>query len=123
MPYDPKANTHDNRSFALNIMWVGFAGSLWLFASKLLGSGLGPSPMAGIAAGSLIALVFIGRQDEYFQRLVTKAAAWACAVVGLWLFVSTIPGADEHVTDHELGLAIVALTFHVSFAIARLRGT
>ncbi len=67
--------------------------------------------------------MFIGRQDEYFQRLVTKAAAWACAVVGLWLFASTIPRADDYVTDHELGLAIVTATFHVSFATARLRGT
>jgi hypothetical protein len=122
MPYETKAGSSDNHSFALNTMWVGFAGSLWLLASELLGSGLAPSPIAGVVAGSLMALVFIGRQDEYFQRLVTKAAAWACAVVGLWLFASAVPRTDQHVTDHELGLAIVAVAFHVSFAISRLRG-
>jgi hypothetical protein len=122
MPYDPAASNHDDRGFVLVIMWIGLAASLVFLAGKLLGSDLFPGLPLGVTAGSLIGLLFVGRQDEYFQRLAAIAARWACAVVGFWLLASEISATEAYVSDRGLGLAIVAATFHVRFAIARLIG-
>lgn len=123
MPYETKPSFYDDHGFALNAMWVGLAAAIWLLVGELFNSEINASPIVGVVAGSLIGLVFIGRQDEYFQRLVATAASWTCAVVGLWLFASAIPMTARYVIDHELGLTIVAATFHLAFAIARIRGT
>ena len=124
MTYKPRALSESDSSFALNVMWFGLAGSLLLLAAKVFGFFEAVDGIAGgVTAGSLTGLVFFGRQDEYAQRLIATASAWACAVVGLWLFLSVISFTDQYVTDHVLGLVIVATTFHVTFAIARLRGS
>lgn len=123
MSYDPKAITSSDRSFALNMMWVGLGASLILLVGKVFGFFDHVESIAGgFAAGSMIGVVFAGRHDEYFQRLVAFASRWSSCVIGLWLFASIASITDELVTDHILGLIIVVATFHVALAAARLRG-
>lgn len=123
MPYEPKALTADDRNFALHMMWVGLASSLALLASKLFGLFHMVDMIAGgFTAGTLIGLAFAGRQDEHFLGLVSFAARWALAVTGAWLFASIAPVSKDYVDDTSLGLVIVAATFHIAFAFARMKG-
>ncbi|MCK0128428.1 hypothetical protein [Erythrobacter sp. F6033] len=123
MSYDPKAISTDDRSFALNAMWVGLAGSLLMVAGALFGFLEKVSFAAGgFTAGTLISLVFVGRHDEYFQRLVAFAARWACAAVGIWMFLAIGPITDEWITDPLIGLTAIAAIFHIALAAARMRG-
>ncbi|GMN01520.1 hypothetical protein [Erythrobacter sp. MTPC3] len=123
MPYVPNQPGEENRNFALQSMWVGFAAAWLLLAGKAFGffdhvDAIG----GGFASGSLIGLIFFSYQDEYMQRLIGKASAWSCAVVGLWLFASVVSFTSGYVQDHVFGLIIVAVTFQTSFAISRIRG-
>ncbi|WP_108790795.1 hypothetical protein [Erythrobacter sp. Alg231-14] len=123
MVYTSNSITGDDRSFALNMMWVGLPGSITLLAGQLFGIyDFVIALIGGITSGTLIGLIFVGKHDEYFQRMVGKSASWACAAAGLWLFASIAPITEEYVTNHVVGLGLIAATFHSVLAICRIRG-
>lgn len=123
MPYDPMAPTEDDRNFAMTMMWLGLATALLLLVAKLFGFFEPVRILAGgFAAGSLIGIVYTGRHDEYVQGIVHAASRWATAVAGLWLCAAIMPISKDSVADPVLVLVTIAATFHITFAIVRLRG-
>lgn len=122
MPYNPKATTQDDRTFAYNAMWIGLPCSILLLASmqfeamSFLTRGVG-----GFVCGTLIGLVFAGLQDEVFRSEVAFAANFALAFAGLVLFAQIMPLTRDHELDQDTMLATLALIFHAAISYRRIR--
>ncbi|AWW74714.1 hypothetical protein CD351_09795 [Erythrobacter sp. KY5] len=117
----PGKMNETDRSVALNITWIGFLGALVLLCGKIFGFYESVETIAGgVTAGSMIGLLFFQRQDEYAQRLLAVAGLWTCAAVGLLLFVHVVDW-EFFTRDGELGVIVVAATFHAVFAVLRIQ--
>lgn len=118
----PGKMSESDRSFALNMMWVGFVGSWALILGMFFGFYETIDTIAGgVTAGSMIGLVFFQRQDEYAQRLFAVSGMWACAVVGLLLFATLVDFDRPYRGDAAFDLIVITVTFHTVFAILRIR--
>ena len=117
-----KMNPSD-RTFALNILWVGFAGAWLLLIAKFSGFYEDVETIAGgVTAGSMIGLVFFARQDEYAQRLFAVSGLRACAMAGVFLFLHIIDVGPSIIADPVFSLIAIAATFHTAFAFLRIKG-
>ena len=114
--------SENDRNFAVNSLWIGFADTLLVLATQWLPFLADLERIAvAIMAGSLIGLLFIGRHDEFVQRMVGRAAVHACVVAGLIAFTKVMPIAKYIEIGPILTLALISLGFHVSLAWMRVR--
>lgn len=122
MPYNPKAISQDDRTFAYNSLWFGLPCSILLLvsmqfeATSFLTVGIG-----GFVCGSLIGQVFAWSQDEVYRSEVAFAANFALSFAGVALFVQIVPFGRDWEYDPGVMLAIMALIFHVAVAYRRVR--
>ncbi|MEW4448033.1 hypothetical protein [Qipengyuania sp. JC766] len=127
MPFDPKADKIDDRTFALNSLWLGFASSLLFLAGLLAGWEVFLVKLAGaLASAAPVSLLFVRFFDDYQTRLVSHGARWASVVVGIWLLAQLLSDTSARLVaeiDPMLGLAICVVAFHAGIASARIRGT
>lgn len=122
MPYNPKAPTQSDRTFAYNGLWLGLPLSIILLASmQVQAFSILTVISGGFVCGTLIGQAFGGWQDEVYRTEVAFAANFAIAFAGLALFVQIVPHARDHEYDPGLMLAIMALIFHAALAYRRIR--
>jgi len=122
MPYDPKAVTEDDRSFAYKMMWLGLPLSLVLLVSMQFEAfSFLTSVTGGFVSGSFIALAFAWSHDEFAQKQIAFAANLTLSFAGLALFAQLISITRDYTYDPGLLLAIMAVIFHAALTFRRLR--
>jgi hypothetical protein len=122
MPYNPKAPTQDDRTFAYNALWLGLPLSIILLASMQFEAlSIFTTLAGGFVCGTLIGQVFSGWQDEVYRAEVGFAANFALAFAGVVLFAQIVPWARDHELDQGTMLAIMALIFHAAIVYRRNR--
>ena len=122
MPYDPKAVTEDDRSFAYRMLSLGLPSSLLLLASMQFEAlSLFTVLCGGYVCGVFIAMAWSFSHDEFVREQLFFASSWALSFAGLALFVQIVPYGRDF--DHDAGviLALMAGIFHAALAWRRWR--
>ena len=122
MPYDPKAITEDDRSYAYKMLWLGFPLSIVLLASMQFEAlATFTTLVGGFVSGTLIAMAWAWSHDEFAREEIAFAANWALSFAGVVLFLQIVPIAREYEVDAGLVLASLAFVFHAALTYRRVR--
>ena len=107
MPYDPKAITEDDRSYAYKVMWLGLPLSIALLVSMQFEAfGVLTALVGGFVCGTFIGLAFAWANDEFVAKQIAFASNWALSFAGCALFVQIVPRARDWDYDPGTMLAI-----------------
>ena len=122
MPYDPKAVTEDQRSYAYKMMWLGLPNAIILLVSLQFEAFEALTMLAGgFVSGSFIGLIWAWSNDEFVRGQIAFAANWALAFVGVALFVLITPFMRDVQFPAAQVLAATGLVFHAALVFRRLR--
>jgi hypothetical protein len=122
MPYDPKAITEDDRTYAYKAMWAGLPLSVVLLVSMQFEA----LSFLTIAAGGFVSGTFVAQAwnwsyDEFQRDEITFASGWALSLAGVLLFLAIMPNAFRVVVETDLAIASMALLFHIAIYYRRIR--
>lgn len=122
MPYNPKAITEHDRTYAYKAMWAGLPLSIVLLVSLQFPS----FSQLTILSGGFVCGLFIGQAfswsyDEFMQKEVAFAAGWALSFAGVVLFLAILPESFRLELPVADMLAAMAVVFHAAITWRRVR--
>lgn len=122
MPYDPKAVTEDQRSYAYKMMWLGLPFSVILLASmRFEALAFLTILVGGFVSGLFIGLAWAWSHDEFVRERIAFAANCALSFAGVILFLQLVPFSRDYPFGAGQAIAMMAVVFHAALAFRRWR--
>lgn len=121
MPYNPKAITEHDRTYAYKAMWAGMPLSIVLLVSLQFPS----FSQLSILTGGFVCGLFMGQAwswsyDEFMREEVAFASGWALSFAGVVLFLAILPNSFRVEFPAADVLAAMAVVFHGALTYRRI---